>query len=156
MPHLSHPPWFDQPNNFCEAYKLWSSPTAVVCTPPHHFFLLWSRYSPQHPVLKTPAIYVLPSTWQTKFQTHTEQRTKCYYTTFHSTCMSQYGLRKFQFLVVYRHSRKSALLVHYLSCGVRQHAWHLWETVITTTSRYVEANFCQLSTAYITDALGNC
>jgi hypothetical protein len=57
------PPCFDNPNNI-----LWSAQVTKLLImqsfPISHYFLtLSSKYSPQHPVLKTPPICVLPLVW---------------------------------------------------------------------------------------------
>jgi hypothetical protein len=60
MPRPSHPPWFDHPNNiwwWAQVMKL----LTMQCSPAsRNFCPLRSKYSSQHPVLKTPSVYVLP------------------------------------------------------------------------------------------------
>jgi hypothetical protein len=57
MPHASHPPWFHDPNNIW--WRLWVVKLLTVQSSPAscHFLPLTPKYSPQHPVLKTPSIY---------------------------------------------------------------------------------------------------
>jgi hypothetical protein len=56
-----------------------------IHSPPscHLLLPLRSKYSPQHPVLKTPSIYVLLLVWETKFHTHTQQQVKLQFCVFH-------------------------------------------------------------------------
>jgi hypothetical protein len=55
----------------------------IMQLPPifRHFIHPWSKYSPQHPVLKTPSVYITPLMLETKFRTHTELEEGIYFPT---------------------------------------------------------------------------
>jgi len=52
MPHPSHPPSFDCPNNIWWSIQVTKLLTVQSFPASHHFLHLRSKYSPQHPVLK--------------------------------------------------------------------------------------------------------
>jgi hypothetical protein len=52
----------------------YEAPCYVGFSSSHRFFTLRSKYSPQHPGLKTPSMYVLPLEWVSNFHTHTKQQ----------------------------------------------------------------------------------
>jgi len=64
---------------FGEAYNLWSSLFCRLLQPPTTPSLslsLTTKYSLQHSVSQTLSIYMLPSAWETKFHTNTNQQVK--------------------------------------------------------------------------------
>jgi hypothetical protein len=63
MPRPSHPPWFYHSNIIW--WKLQITKFAITEFSPvsYHLIPLKSKYSPRHPVLKTPSVYILPLTW---------------------------------------------------------------------------------------------
>jgi len=73
LPHPSHLSRFGHPDKvWCitEVTKLLIMPLSLAsCL----FFPLTSKYSPQDPVLSTPAVCVLPLVWEIKFHTHTKK-----------------------------------------------------------------------------------
>jgi hypothetical protein len=52
IPCPSHPPLLDHSNYTWQRVKFMELLIVQFSSTSHHFFYLWSKYSPQHPVLK--------------------------------------------------------------------------------------------------------
>jgi hypothetical protein len=71
--HLSHVcympypynPWCDHPNNIWLCIQVLKFLIMQSYPAHHHFLPLRSKYSPKHPVLKIPSIYIPPLLWKT-------------------------------------------------------------------------------------------
>jgi hypothetical protein len=68
MFYPSHPPPLNHYNYTSQRVKV----RMLLIIPPVTLSPLWPKYSPQHPVLKTPSVYVPHLLSQTKFYTHME------------------------------------------------------------------------------------
>jgi hypothetical protein len=62
MPRLSHPSWFDQPNNIWWRVHIWSSPLCNILQPPATSSIFDTNYSTHHPVLKHHQCLFFPYT----------------------------------------------------------------------------------------------
>jgi hypothetical protein len=57
----SHPPWLDPPNYIQKSVQVMELLNVQICPTSCHFLSLWSKYPPQHPILKHPLSIFLPS-----------------------------------------------------------------------------------------------
>ena len=71
MPSPSHFSWFDYPNNIWWAVQIIK--LLIMYFPPLSCYLVTLSSTPYS---QTPSAYVPPSTWATKFYTHTKQKEK--------------------------------------------------------------------------------
>ena len=76
MSRLSHSSRFYHPNNIGLGVQIIKLLIMLFSQLPRYLVPLRPKYSPQHPILKTPSAYVPPSMLATKFHTHTKQQTK--------------------------------------------------------------------------------
>jgi hypothetical protein len=51
MPHPSHPPWLDHPNNIWWSVQVMKLVTMQCSGASHNFLPLRSKYFPQHPLM---------------------------------------------------------------------------------------------------------
>jgi hypothetical protein len=54
MPHPFHPPWLDHSNYTWQRVQITQFLIMQFSPPSCHLIPLWSKYFPQHPVLKHP------------------------------------------------------------------------------------------------------
>jgi hypothetical protein len=71
-----YPCWLHHFNYTWQRVQVMKLLIMQFCPTSYHFIRLWSKYSPQHPVLRHPQSMFLPLMSETMFYTHTEPQAK--------------------------------------------------------------------------------